>query len=183
MCYVAAIPLITLALSAAATYYQVDSQNKNVKAENNAREISAESARESFRQQASNVNLGVQQEQERATNAKIQNAMRAAEATATARTSSGQAGVAGLSVDNLMADFYRQEATYRTVTDSNLASFTEQSQRELQGLQAQAKSRENSLRPAPVPGYYGAALRIGGEGVQAYDQYKRNSDPSYAPRS
>ncbi len=182
MCYVAAIPLITLALSAAATAYTVDSSNKAVKAENKGREISAESARESFRQQSSQVNLGIQQEQEKATNAKIQNAMRAAEARSTARTASGQAGVAGMSVDNLMADFYRQEGTFRAVTDSNLASTVEQSQRELQGLKSQSMSRENSLRPAPVPGYLGAGLRIAGDGVQAYDSYKRNSDPNYAPR-
>lgn len=182
MCYVAAIPLITLAISAAATAYTVDSTNKNVKAENKAREISAESARESFRQQASDTNLGIQQLQERDVNAKIENAKRASEARATARASSGQAGVAGLSVDNLMVDFYRQEGTFRAVTDSNLAAGIEQSQRDLKGLRSQAMSRENSLRPAPVPGYLGAGLRIAGQGVEAYDGYKRASDPSYASR-
>ena len=84
-----------------------------------------------------------------------------------------------MSVDNLLADFYRQEAGFRFVTDSNLAMVTEQSQRELKGLRANAMSRENSLRPEAVPGYLGAGLRIGGQAVGAYDQYKTNSDPSW----
>lgn len=179
MCYVAAIPLITLALSAAATAYTVDSQNTAVKAENKSREIGAESARESFRQQASTANLAVQQQQEAATNAKIENAKRAAEARGTARASSGEAGIAGLSVDNLLVDFYRQEGTYRAVTDSNLSASIEQSQREMKGLQSTAKSRENDLRPEALPGYLGAGLRIAGQGVKAYDTYKRGSDPNY----
>lgn len=179
MCYVAAIPIITLVISAAATAYSVDAQNKSVKAENKVREIGAESARQSFRDQASDMNLRVQQEQEAAVNAKMENAKRAAEARGTARAASGQAGVAGLSVDALMADFYRQEGTYRAVTDSNLSASIEQSQRELKGLRSTAQSREASLRPEAVPGYLGAGLRIAGQGVQAYDTHKRQSDPNY----
>ena len=179
MCYVAAIPLITLAISAAATAYTVDAQNQGVKAENKARAIGAESARESFRNQASDTNLRIQQEQEAAVDAKINNAKRAAEARGTARASSGQAGVAGLSVDSLLADFYRQEAGFRFVTDSNLSDTVEQSQREMKGLQATARSRENSLRPEAVPGYLGAGLRIGAQTVSAFDQYKTYTDPSW----
>lgn len=182
MCYAAAIPIVTLIISAAATAYSVDSQNKNVAAENKARSISAESARESFRSQASDTNLRLQQEQEAAVNAKIENAKRAAEARGTARASSGAAGVAGLSVDNLLADFYRQEAGFRFVTDSNLSDKVEQSQREMKGLRATAKSRENSLRPEALPGYLGAGLRIGGQAVGAIDDYNRITDPTYAPR-
>lgn len=180
MCYPVAIAAVGLLLTAATTVYTVDAQNKSVKAENKAREISAESARQSFRDQASNTNLRVQQEQEAAVNAKIENAKRAAEAVGTARAASGQAGVAGLSVDNLLADFYSQEANFRVVTDSNLASSIEQSQRELKGLEAQSKSRENSLRPEPIPGYLGAGLRIGAESVKTYDTYKKQTDPSYS---
>lgn len=182
MCYAAAIPIVTLIISAAATAYSVDSQNKQVKSQNKANEISAESARQSFRNQASDTNLRLQQEQEAAVNAKIENSKRAAEARGTARASAGQSGVAGLSVDNLLADFYRQEAGFRFVTDSNLSMKVEQSQRELKGLRATSQSRELSLRPEPLPGYLGAGMRIGGQSVQAYDDYKRITDPNYAPR-
>lgn len=179
MCGPAAIPVITLIISAAATAYTVDSQNKNVKAENKSREVSAESARESFRQQASDTNLRLQQEQEAAVNAKIENTKRAAEARGTARASAGQSGVAGLSVDNLLVDFYRQEAGFRFVTDTNLSNAVEQSQRQLTGAQATSRSRENSLRPEPLPGYLGAGLRIGGQSVTAYDDYMTITDPSW----
>jgi hypothetical protein len=180
MCYVAAVPIITLLLTAASTAYTVDQQNKSVSAQNKATDIAQESARESFRQQASTTNLRLQQEQEAATNAKIENAKRAAEARGTARASAGQAGVSGMSVDNLFADFYRQEAQYRFVTDSNLAAVQEQTARDLQGLKAGTQSRINSLRKEAMPGYLGAGLRIGDASVGAYDKYKRNSDPSYS---
>jgi hypothetical protein len=182
MCYVAAVPVITLLLTAATTAYTIDQQNKNVKAQNKAMDIAEESAKESFRQQASTVNLRLQQEQEAATNAKIENAKRAAEARGTARASAGQAGVAGFSVDNLLADFYRQEAQYRSVTDTNLGYVQEQSRRDMAGLKAGTQSQINRLVREPIPGYLGAGLRIGAAGVGAYDDYKTNSDPNWKRR-
>lgn len=180
MCYAAAIPIVTLIISAAATAYSVDASNQAVKAENAARKQGQESAEQSFRNQSSDVNRSLQQQEEAAINGKIENAKRAAEARATARTSSGAAGVAGLSVDNLLADFYKQEASYRMVTDTNFTYQVEQSRRDLEGIRSGTQSRVNQLRPAPVPGYLGAGLRIAGQGVQAYDQYQRNTDPNYA---
>lgn len=179
MCYVAAVPVITLLLTAAATAYSVDQANQGVKATNKANDIAAEGARQTARDQYSEVNLRVQQEQEAATNAKIENSKRALEAVSTARTASGQAGVSGMSVDNLFADFYRQEAGFRFVTDSNLASTVEQSQRDMKGIRSTGQSRENALHHEPVPGYLGAGLRIGAASVGAYDDYKKRSDPSY----
>jgi hypothetical protein len=179
MCYAAAIPVVTLLISAAATTYTVYDQNQAVKAENKAREIGAESAAQSGRNQFSDVNRRLQQEQEAALNRKVENAKRAAEARATARTSSGQAGVSGLSVDSLLADFYHQEASYRFATDTNLGYFQEQTRRDLEGIRAGTESRVNSLRPEPVPGYLGAGLRIGARSVQAFDEYKTNTDPNW----
>lgn len=179
MCYAAAIPIVTLIISAAATAYSVDASNDAVKAENAARKQGQESAEQSFRNQSSDVNRSLQQQEEAAINAKVDNAKRAAQARATARTAAGGAGVVGLSVDTLMADFHRQEATYRLVTDTNFSYQTEQSRRDLEGIRSGTQSRVNSLRPEPVPGYLGAGLRIAGQTTQAVDQYKRNTDPNY----
>lgn len=182
MCYVAAVPVITLLLTAATTAYTVDQQNKSVKAQNKAMDIAEESAKESFRQQSSTVNLRLQQEQEAATNAKIENAKRAAEARGTARAAAGAAGVAGFSVDALFADFYRQEAQYRSITDTNLGYVEEQSRRDMAGLKSGTQSTINRLVREPVPGYLGAGLRIGAAGLQTYDDYKTNSDPNWKRR-
>ncbi len=176
-----AVAVAGLLLTAATTYTTVDQQNKNVRAQNKAMDIAEESAKESFRQQASTVNLRLQQEQEAATNAKIENAKRAAEARGTARASAGQAGVAGFSVDNLLADFYRQEAQYRSVTDTNLGYVQEQSRRDLEGLKSGTQSSINRLVREPLPGYLGAGLRIGGAGLQTFDDYKTNTDPNWKP--
>ena len=180
MCYAAAIPIVTLIISTAATAYSVDASNDAVKAENDARKQGQLSAEQSFRNQSSDINRSLQQQEEAVINAKVDNAKRAAQARATARTSSGASGVAGLSVDTLMADFYKQEATYRFVTDTNFSYQVEQSRRDLEGVRSGTQSRVNSLRPEPVPGYLGAGLRIAGQTTQAVDQYKRNTDPNYA---
>lgn len=174
-----AVAVVGLLITTATTAYSIDEQNKNVKAENQAREVAAESARESAREGYSATNLSLQQEEIANTQAKIENAKRAAEAKGTARSASGQAGVAGLSVEHLMADFNRQEATFRAVTDQNFAFSVEQSQRQMKGIRATARSRENSLAPQKPPGYLGAGLRIGAQAVGSYDQYKKNTDPNY----
>jgi len=179
MCYAAAIPIVTLLISAAATAYTVDQSNQGVKAENKSREVASESAAQSGRNQFSEINQRVQQEQEAVVQAKMENAKRAAEARSTARTSSGQAGVAGLSVDSLLADFYRQEAGYRAVTDANLVYTIDQSQRQAEGVRSGTQSRINELRPEPLPGYLGAGMRIAGQSVQAYDQYQTYTNPKW----
>lgn len=178
MCGYAAAGLAIAIIGLAATGYSMNEQREAVKAENKSRAISAENARESFRQGASTVNLRLQQEQQAATDAKLENAKRAAEARGTARVASGAAGVAGLSVDNLLADFYRQEATYRAVTDENLAYSAEQTGRELKGLQATSRDREASFRPEPLPDYLAQGLQIGGQAVGAYRDYRKSTNPN-----
>lgn len=183
MCSYAAAGLAIAVIGLAASGYGMYEQREATKVENKSRAISAENARESFRQGASSVNLRLQQEQQAAAEAKFENAKRAAEARGTARVASGAAGVAGLSVDNLLADFYRQEATYRSVTDENLAFSQEQAGRELKGLQATSRDREASFRPEPLPDYLAGSLRIGAQGGSAVNDYMALTDPQWKKRS
>ena len=99
---------------------------------------------------------------------------------------------AGGSLDSLMADYYRQEAGYKSIAQQNLSFTAAQIQREQTGLTATAQGRINSVRPyesapiqqptapAPVsrPSLFGAALNIGSNAVSNYSRYS-----SYDPYS
>ncbi len=93
----------------------------------------------------------------------------AAKARATARTAAGEAGVSGLSVDALIADFNRSEARFRDATRQQQEFDTLASRDRLRQADARKQSRINSAVPQPVqrPSFLGAALRIGGAGVSA----------------
>lgn len=61
-------------------------------------------------------------------------------------------GKAGVSYENLMSDFYRQEASYRSIGQQNLGFTRNQLGREGQSLTATAESRINDARPyQPAP--------------------------------
>lgn len=175
MCSYAAAGLVIAVVGLAASAYSMDQQAGAVRSENRARQQSADNAIEATRQGYSATNARLVQEQDAATAAKFENAKRAAEAKATARVSSGEAGVAGLSVDALYADFDRQEAMYRLVTDTNLQYTQEQTQRDLKGLQATGNDRASSFRPEPVPDYLAAGVRLSEKGYDAYGRYRTDS--------
>lgn len=123
-------------------------------------------ANESFLQQARQVNYRLQEEDEKASQDIQQVQREAAQARATARVSAGEAGVSGLSVENLFADFYRQEAAYRDSVRRNRQFGRLQAKEDIKGLRAQAQGRIASLRPylpEPVvrPNFMGTALEIG----------------------
>lgn len=98
---------------------------------------------------------------------------RSREATGTARVSAGEAGVAGISVDALQADFARQELQYQTSVIVNQRFRNQQFKAEGEGIQSQAQGRILSALPQPVakPDFFGAALRIGGDLVEGYNAF------------
>lgn len=92
--------------------YQGQRQQARQQANYQAQASVAERAR--FLQEQTSIRMREAQQQE-ATNKELgEIAMKSREAVSRARTSAGEAGVAGASVDALMDDYMRQEANYRT---------------------------------------------------------------------
>ena len=123
-------------------------------------------AQESYLQQAQQVNLRQQQEGEKASQAIQSTQVDALQAKATARVAAGESGVSGLSVENLLADFDRQNAIYRGSVRRNLEFSRQQSQEDIKGLRAQAEGRYQEIQPylpEPIarPSFLGTALSIG----------------------
>ena len=120
-------------------------------------------------QEQRSVRMRQAQEQE-ATNRELADvALKSREALATATVSAGESGVAGLSVDALLDDYTRQEASYR------MGIGRQQEMKDLQtGLaltDAGYRSRSNLIninRPVNKPSFLTAALDAGSRGLSGY---------------
>lgn len=92
---------------------------------------------------------------------------------------------AGLTLENLMGDYYNQEARYRSISNQNLAFTSTQISREQDKLTAQARGRINDARPyqaAPIdtpvapqlepgPSFLGTALSTGSSLLGTFNNY------------
>ncbi len=121
----------------------------------------------------------LQKQEHEATSLQVQELQRRADAArATAITSAAETGTTGLSVDALNADFTRQEL------DSTRNLFRTQEFRDQQHEATAARLRtgqqvallDNQPAPFRLPGFLGAALRIGVDSFTANEAAKaRNS--------
>lgn len=107
------IAIATAVLGAASSGLGFAGQRQQAKQQAQYQSRAAEAERQRAMQEQRSVRMRQAQEQE-ATSREIGDiALKAREAMATASVSAGESGVAGLSVDALLDDYARQEATYR----------------------------------------------------------------------
>lgn len=179
-----AIPTLTtgqsfvgsLLMSSVSQLFSFASQSKNAAAAQTFQDQRAEEVRAAanvaFLADADAENLRLQQEAIAASGQAFKATISRAKAVSTARTASGEAGVAGLSVDALIRDFKGSESRFREGLKENLLLSREQSKLRLEGLAAKAGSRINAARPqaVPTPSFLGAALRIGKEGFDSFEK-------------
>ena len=94
----------------------------------------------------------------------IRNASRAAhEAMGTARVSSGEAGVSGISTEALLQDFERRQYEYVYGRERSQQFREQDFESKKKAIAGQQQGRILAMTPKPVeePSYIGAALRIG----------------------
>lgn len=116
-----------------------------------------------------------QKEESQASSQQISSVNReASKARASARVAAGEAGVSGLSVDALLADFDRQEASSVNAINYNREMNARQSSMNLRGIRANAMNQLSSTRFKPVarPSALNSGLEIAGMGLDAYTKYK-----------
>ncbi len=174
---------IATALAVVAAGYQTYSQDQSVKAQNKFNDKSAEEgaklANATFVNQSKQVGLRNSQEAEAAASTLTENAQKAAQARATARVSAGESGVAGVSVDNLINDYNRQEAQYSGAVNRNLELTTAQSQEDLQGLRSNALDRSLSFQRPVIerPSYLASGIGLAAQGAGMYAKYSYDTKP------
>lgn len=106
-------------------------------------ELNSELAGSAYANDLRQIDLMFMQEEEAAAQQKMKGSREAAQARAEIRAS----GRVGNTVDNLIADFYRQQAQYDFATNRNLAFTSMASQEKKRGAQSQYAARKVSEVP------------------------------------
>ena len=152
---------------------QASYQARMAEESNRAAIANANAANKNYIEQATAANMQQMQKQE-ATAQDIQDLqIERLQKMGTAVASSESAGV---SFENLMADFYRQEARYRDAMRRNLEMDAVQNDIQIQGLRREAKNRGSSFQryiPSEVsrPNIFQAGLSIGASALDNHYRY------------
>jgi hypothetical protein len=151
--------LTSLAMSAATTVASTVGQKQQYDA-------NAANAQQSFNLQNKQTNNAIQQS-EAASGLKAQQVQTdMLKAAATAKASANEIGVSGNSVDALIGDYHASEGRYLNSLDTQNQWNRTQAGVEKQGQAATAQRQINSVA---APDFIGAALRIGGGALDAYN--------------
>jgi hypothetical protein len=190
MCGPAAIPLATLAITAVATgaqfmgqrqaaQDQADYQSQQVKERD--RQIQENYKRAMAAYNLQNVAEGARMEEVRAAASQqaFNVAKQAAQAKATVVTRAAHNGAGGNSLLQVLADIMGQAGIETNTILGNLKSEEGQSRRNLGAFHEELKNRVSSVQPYTAsvvrgPSAFGPALTIGGAGLGAYSDYRRD---------
>lgn len=135
----------------------------------------AKAATENYLHTLDSLNTRFTQDTSAASETAQQNAVAGAQARGTAATAAGEAGVEGNSVQLLLHDFSRIEATNNANLYSNLLMEQQQMAEEAKSARAQAQSQVAQAAPSPVhqPSFLGAALQIGTTAFDTLDKFQQ----------
>jgi len=152
---------MTVAMSSALSIAQLAGQAQQYTA-------NARNAAQAMRTQNTQTNTNIQQN-EAANSQKAQDQqVEMLKAAATAAASAGESGTDGNSVDALIGDYHAAEGRYLNSLDVQNRWNRAQAENEKQG---QSVSAQNQVNSVAKPDYIGAALRIGGDSLNAYNKY------------
>ena len=158
----AAIALASAATSVVGQKQQADAQEKQQK-------MAAQQERQRYLEEVTSLRQQQTQEQVAKSQRMQEAELKGKEAKAQAVVAAGEAGVAGLSVEALVANISRKQATY---------AFSEQKQAEMMSasrtmeIQSSGAGYQRNLftinRPIPQPNYLNAALEGAQTGMSVY---------------
>lgn len=138
-------------------------------------------AEQSMLSQYTDIARRQQEEQKKAAQEMSIISRQADQARATARTSAIESGVAGLSIDSLMDDYYRKESEFLVNTQDQLRGTLFQLERSKEAVRAETQGRVLGMTPQPVagPSAVGMGLQLAGNAAGLYsDVYLNNFDRS-----
>ncbi|MRN79455.1 hypothetical protein [Brucella sp. 10RB9210] len=115
--------------------------------------------------------LRMQQDQKAASQELQKSQTEAAQARASAETAAGEAGVTGLSVDSLIADYYNQEGQFERTLDNNLQMQQDALRADMTGTKHQTAGRINSVSQGQKPSFGATAVKIATGAANSYGTY------------
>lgn len=134
-------------------------------------------AQQSLLSQYADISLRQQQEQRKAAEEMRIISTQAQQARATAKASAMESGVAGLSVESLMNDYYRREAGALMATQQQLRGSLFQLEQAKRGMGAEYQGRVLSMTPKPIPtpSAIATGLEVGGNLAGMYSTLYMNT--------
>lgn len=177
------IPGATTAVMIAATQFVVGAasavagyigKKQEYKAQAKQYKQNAKNAKTATINRFGQINAKILQENEAAQQDQFEQNVKGAQARGTALAAGAEGGVEGLSVDALLADYYTQQGRYTANLNRNLDIQTAYLQQEKVSAQAQGQNQINSVPRPTAPSFLGTAIRIAGEGLDAFGSYNKN---------
>jgi len=129
-------------------------------------------ASRSMLEQARQLSLRQEQERAAALDRKRMSNIEAAQLQGRIVASAGEAGVAGMSISNLLADVERTRLNNEGTINRNLEAVNQQADVERKALLTQAEGRINSVQQGVRPSLLATGLQIGGIALDGYRDYK-----------
>lgn len=132
-------------------------------------------ASRSMLEQARQLSLRQEQERAAALDKKRMSNIEAAQLQGRIVASAGEAGVAGMSISNLLADVERTRLNNEGTINRNLEAINQQAGVERKALLTQAEGRINSVQQGVRPSLLATGLQIGGLALDGYRDYKKDT--------
>lgn len=137
----------------------------------------ANNAVQDWRNQQDQITQRKLQEQDALGQKLTQQNLQEAEAKADVQTSAAASGVAGISVDNLLADVTRKASANRQTEEDNTNMILDQLSESAKGVNSQELSRINSMPNAVQPSPISLIAGIGSAATNSYTNYQRAIKP------
>ncbi|QXV74664.1 putative internal virion protein [Rhizobium phage RHEph21] len=166
------LSMIGFAIGAAQQVVSYQAEKTAAEQQNQLYRENAARANQNARDQMFQTQQRMLQEQEKGADEKADTIREAREAKATATVAAGEAGVSGLSVDALLAEFDGRAATRNDRTDQNTEWTLNQLNNEMKGIRSNAEDRINSVQRAAAPSFFNTGLKIAGVGLDSYNDFK-----------
>ena len=155
---------------------QASNQAKSQTAQFNQNKLLAQ---RSMLQQARQLSLREDQERAAAMDKKFQSNIEAAKIKGRQIASAGEAGVAGLSIANLLSDVERTRLNNEGTINRNFDAVLQQGKVDREGLLSQAEGRIASVQQGTPPSLLASGLQIGGIALEGYRQFRKDKTPIY----
>ena len=166
-------------VSIAQTALSIKSQREAAKAQAKYQKSASEAETQRYLQQTSAERIQQAFQNEEKARELQQASIKAQKARATARVSAGESGVAGISVDALLNDFYRQEAVFRFGLQRQGEQMDVARELRLKDQGLQSYNNQISInKPIKQPDYAGAILGGVSTGLSIYSATKDIKLPS-----
>jgi len=175
MCPSAALAAASFVIGAAQQVVGFMGQQQQYDAQAEAYKQNALNAQAAARDEYASTQNRLLQEREAAVQERTEASIEALSARSTARTAAGEAGVSGLSVDALLADYYAKEGRNSASIENNLSATQNYLIGEMDSIEARTQSQINSVPIPTPPSFLPTAVGIFSSGLEAFRIYDANT--------